>query len=200
MIASGGVRPHPMRIRRMVLNELAAGPPTSPCVTLRVTVPSVSYGGDEGLPPLSSSPRCAGSYPTVPKGRGSPSRSAPRGLTIHPAARRLTWNLSKTNPPFHRRTSCVTRRPRPFSRSAAAPIPAAPKCWTPHARSTARQRANSAAIAPDMPVPDWPRAAPTRPRASELTARRTPCTSAQVVANASSASVAAPTATCSCAM
>jgi hypothetical protein len=47
---------------------------------------AVPYHAQEGLPSLSSSPRCAGSYPTVPKRRGAPSRSALRGLTIHPAS------------------------------------------------------------------------------------------------------------------
>jgi hypothetical protein len=65
--------------------------PPTPCVTVRVTLRRVICGADQGLPSLSSSPRCAGSYPTVPKGRGSPSRSALRGLTIHPAARRVMW-------------------------------------------------------------------------------------------------------------
>ena len=73
------------------------------------------------------------------------------------------------------------------------------KLLTPRARSTARRRANSVATALDMPVPAWPRSARTRPSASELTEWRTPCTSARAAASASSASVVAPTATCSCA-
>ena len=84
--------------------------------------------------------------------------------------------------------------PRLPTRCAAAPTPTAPTRWTPRVRSIARRRANSAATALDMPVLAWPRSAPTRPSASELIERRTPCTSVQAAASASSASAVAQTA------
>ena len=67
-----------------VPNELAANPPPTPCVTVPVTVWLLSYRAEQGRPSLSSSPRCTGSYPTVPKSRGSPSRLRSTGLDDSP--------------------------------------------------------------------------------------------------------------------
>jgi hypothetical protein len=62
-----------------------------------------SEPSEQGRLPLSSSPRCVGTYPcsALRACAWGPSDSALRGLTIHPADTRSVWDLSKTNPPFY---------------------------------------------------------------------------------------------------